>query len=77
VTDREYQKEARNTVVGELASFGGVQQASKITGPRKKPSQSPSMRLLGMLHVQDSDEPADEGVGMAQEYRGEQGRSRI
>jgi len=74
VTDREYQKEARNTVVGELASFGGVQQASKITGPRKKPSQSPSMRLLGMLHVQDSDEPADEGVGMAQEYRGEQGR---
>ena len=34
-------------------SFGGVQQASKIAGQRRKPSQSPSMRLLGMLHVND------------------------
>lgn len=35
-------------------SFGGNYQASKISG-RRKPSQSPSMRLLGMLHVQDDD----------------------
>ena len=35
-----------------FASYGGVQQASKIAG-RRKPSQSPSMRLLGMLHVHD------------------------
>ena len=34
-------------------SYGGVQQASRIAGQRKKPSQSPSMRLLGMLHVHD------------------------
>ena len=51
VLDRDYQKEARQTVVGELASYGGVQQASRIAGPRKKPSQSPSMRLLGLLHI--------------------------
>ena len=38
-----------------FCSFGGVQQASKITGPRKRPSQSPSMRLLGMLHIADPD----------------------
>ena len=35
-------------------SFGGNFQASRISG-RRKPSQSPSMRLLGMLHVQDDD----------------------
>merc|ERR1712142_764189 len=41
ILDKDYQKEARSTVVGELSSYGGVQQASKIAGPRKKPSQSP------------------------------------
>lgn len=37
-------------------SFGGVNQASKITGPKRRPSQSPSMRLLSMLHIHDDPE---------------------
>ena len=73
VLDKDYQKEARQTVVGELSryemsqcfcysghlhkdvlhfSYGGNFQASRISG-RRKPSQSPSMKLLGMLHVHD------------------------
>jgi len=75
LSDVDYQKTARNHVVGELASFGGVQQASKIVGPKRRPSQSPSMRLLGMLHVnEDSDEPMTESVALSKEYTGDQGR---
>lgn len=59
VLDKDYQKEARQTVVGELSRYGGVQQASKIAG-RRKPSQSPSMRLLGMLHVHDDPDDDDD-----------------
>ena len=55
LSDRDYQKEARQTVVGELSGFGNTFQASKISG-RRRPSQSPSMRLLGMLHVHDDPE---------------------
>jgi len=75
VLDKDYQKEARQTVVGELSRFGGVQQASKIAGQRRKPSQSPSMRLLGMLHVNDDqDEPVSEFHASSKEYTGDQGR---
>jgi len=75
ILDKDYQKEARQTVVGELSSYGGVQQASKITGPRKKPSQSPSMRFLSMLHVHDDpDEPVSELHASSKEYTGDQGR---
>jgi len=75
VLDKDYQKEARQTVVGELSRFGGVQQASKIAGTRRKPSQSPSMRLLGMLHVHDDpDEPVSEFHASSKEYTGDQGR---
>eukprot|EP00090_Calanus_glacialis_P035764 TRINITY_DN61007_c0_g1_i1.p1 TRINITY_DN61007_c0_g1~~TRINITY_DN61007_c0_g1_i1.p1 ORF type:complete len:937 (-),score=246.05 TRINITY_DN61007_c0_g1_i1:81-2597(-) len=74
VLDKDYQKEARQTVVGELSRYGGVQQASKIAG-RRKPSQSPSMRLLGMLHVHDDpDEPVSEFHASSKEYTGDQGR---
>ena len=52
LSDRDYQKEARQTVVGELSGFGNNFQASRISG-RRRPSQSPSMRLLGMLHIHD------------------------
>lgn len=73
--DIDYQKNARNTVVGELNSYGGVKQASKVVGPRRRPSQSPSMRLLGMLHVYDDPEdPVTESVATGKEYMGEQGR---
>lgn len=76
LSDIDYQKTARNSVVGELASFGGVKQASKITGPRRRPSQSPSMRLLGMLHVHDDPEdPLTESTpATSREYMGDQGR---
>jgi len=75
VLDKDYQKEARQTVVGELSRYAGVQQASKIAGTRKKPSQSPSMRLLGMLHVHDDpNEPEVEYNVSSKEYTGDQGR---
>lgn len=75
LSDIDYQKSARHTLIGELASFGGVSQASKIAGPKRRPSQSPSMRLLGMLHVHDDpDDPVMESVANAQEYGGEKGR---
>ena len=45
-------------------SYGGVNQASKITGPKRRPSQSPSMRLLSMLHVHDD----PEGISMTHLY---------
>ena len=51
-------KISNNTAIFDVKSFflsfGGNFQASRISG-RRKPSQSPSMRLLGMLHVQDDD----------------------
>ena len=59
MSDRDYQKEARQTVVGELSGFGNNFQASRISG-RRRPSQSPSMRLLGMLHVQDDSDGQSE-----------------
>ena len=40
-----------------------MKQASKITGPRRRPSQSPSMKLLGMLHGYD-----DSDTGINNEY---------
>lgn len=74
MSDRDYQKEARQTVVGELSGFGNNFQASRISG-RRRPSQSPSMRLLGMLHVHDdSDEPSTEMSASSQEYTGDKGR---
>jgi hypothetical protein len=72
--DIDYQKTARQAVVGELAGLSGVQ-ASKIGGVKRGPSQSPSMRLLGMLHVHDDpDEPITESRATSKEYTGDQGR---
>ena len=89
MSDKDYQKEARQTVVGELSGLGNSFQASRISG-RRRPSQSPSMRLLGMLHVhEDSDgkfqyfsicsntltiELSPELSASSQEYTGDRGR---